>query len=95
MSEKFFRKGPQNAAKNKPHIPTDEELASVPASDERKTVILDEDLEGVDLEDRAWLYWKRNRNFIIFTIVAAFAIDRKSTRLNSSHPSRSRMPSSA
>ena len=74
MSEKFFRKGPQNAAKNKPHIPIDEELASVPASDERKTVILDEDLEGVDLEDRVWLYWKRNRNFIIFTIVAAFAI---------------------
>ena len=74
MSEKFFRKGPQNAAKNKPHIPTDAELASVPASDERKTVILDEDLEGVDLEDRVWLYWKRNRNFIIFTIVAAFAI---------------------
>ena len=62
MSEKFFRKGPQNAAKNKPHIPTDAELASVPASDERKTVILDEDLEGVDLEDRVWLYWKRNRN---------------------------------
>ena len=74
MSEKFFRKGPQNAAKNKPHISTDAELASVPASDERKTVILDEDLEGVDLEDRVWLYWKRNRNFIIFTIVAAFAI---------------------
>lgn len=74
MNEKFFRKGPLNAAKNRPSLPSEAELAGAPAADERKTVILDEDLEGVDLEDRVWLYWKRNRNFIIFTITAAFAI---------------------
>lgn len=74
MNEKFFRKGPLNAAKNRPSLPNEAELAGAPAADERKTVILDEDLEGVELEDRVWLYWKRNRNFIVFTITAAFVI---------------------
>lgn len=74
MNEKFFRKGPLNAAKNRPSLPSEAELAGVPAADERKTVILDEDLDGVEFEDRVWLYWKRNRNFIVFTVTAAFAI---------------------
>ena len=74
MNEKFFRKGPLNAAKNRPSLPSEAELAGVPAADERKTVILDEDLDGVEFEDRVWLYWKRNRNFIVFTITAACAI---------------------
>jgi len=75
MSENNFRKGP-HSAKNKPTIEEVVEVTSgaVPASDERKTVILDEDLEGVELEDRVWLYWTRNKNFIITTIAAAFAI---------------------
>ena len=33
--------------------------------------------------------------FGALTAIVVFALDRKSTRLNSSHPSRSRMPSSA
>ncbi len=44
------------------------------SADERKTIILDEDLEGLEFEDRVWLYWKRNKNFIITVIVLAFAI---------------------
>ena len=44
------------------------------SADERKTVILDEDLEGLEFEDRVWLFWKRNKNFIITLIVLAFAV---------------------
>ncbi len=47
---------------------------SISVSDERKTVILDEDLEGLEFEDKAWLYWKRNKTFIITMIVLVFAI---------------------
>ena len=90
MNDKFFRKGPINSAKNKPTLPSDAELTDAPASDERKTVILDEDLEGVELEDRMWLYWKRNRNFIITTLVIAFAlvIGIQSWKMYKSHASQ-------
>lgn len=75
MSENNFRKGP-HASKNKPTVADVEILAdgAVSSADERKTVVLDEDLEGVEFEDRVWLYWKRNKNFIIMSIAAAFAI---------------------
>jgi len=69
MADNNFKKGP-HAAKNKVVDLT--ELAS--ASDERKTVVLDEDLEGVEFEDRVWLYWTRNKNFIIASIAMAVAI---------------------
>ena len=44
----------------------------VSAADERKTVILDEDLEGLEFEDKVWLYWRRNKNFIVLLITLAF-----------------------
>lgn len=46
---------------------------NAPSADERKTVILDEDFEGLEFEDKAWLYWRRNKNFILSLIVLAFA----------------------
>ena len=74
MSDNNFRKGP-HASKNKPTAADVEVLdAAVSSADERKTVILDEDLDGVEFEDKVWLYWKRNKNFIIFSIAAAFAV---------------------
>ncbi len=47
---------------------------SISVSDERKTVILDEDLEGLEFEDKAWLYWKRNKTFIITLIAVVFVL---------------------
>ena len=44
------------------------------SADERKTVILDEELEGLEFEDRVWLFWKRNKNFIITLIALVFAV---------------------
>ncbi len=73
MSDSNFRRGP-HAAKNKQNKGAEVADASVSAADERKTVILDEDLEGVEFDDRVWLYWKRNKGFIISTVVSAFAI---------------------
>lgn len=75
MSDNNFRKGP-HTAKNKPLSAQRSEIidGSVPSSDERKTVILDEDLEGVEFEDKVWLYWIRNKNFILGTVAAAFII---------------------
>lgn len=67
MADNNFRRGP-HAAKNKVNI------SDVASADERKTVVLDEDLEGVEFEDRVWLYWTRNKSFIITSIVMAFAI---------------------
>lgn len=72
MSDNNFRKGP-HASKSRVDV-IDATASEVPAADERKTVVLDEDLEGVDFDDKVWLYWNRNKNFILFTIVAAFAI---------------------
>lgn len=43
------------------------------SADERKTVILDSDLEGLEFEDRVWLYWKRNKNFIYLCVAVLFA----------------------
>ncbi len=72
MSEKNFKKGP-HVAKNK--VEKDVEIIDgVSTADERKTVILDEDLEGVEFDDKVWLYWSRNKGFIISMIVMAFAI---------------------
>lgn len=68
MADKIFRKGP-HAAKNKVV-----DVEAVPVSDERKTVILDENLEGVEFDDKVWLYWTRNKKSIIFSVVLAFAI---------------------
>ncbi len=68
MAEKSFRKGP-HAAKNKIV-----DAQSVPNADERKTVILDEQLEGVEFGDKVWLYWTRNKKSIVTSIVLAFAI---------------------
>lgn len=52
-------------------ISVDNPNASV--ADERKTVILDEDLEGLEFEDRVWLYWRRNKNFVLILVTIAFA----------------------
>ena len=68
MAIDFHRKGP-HAARNK--IVRDEIVSDV---DERKTVILDEQLEDVEFDDKVWLYWTRNKTSIIATVVAAFAI---------------------
>lgn len=68
------RKGP-HSARNKPPVKVGEAgdvEVLIPSSDERKTVILDEDFEGLEFEDKVWLYWKRNKSFIIFTVVAMF-----------------------
>ena len=46
----------------------------------------------------AWIqeeFWRAALNTLIVCICVVTISDRKSTRLNSSHPSRSRMPSSA
>ncbi len=67
----------RHKAKNKPEIDVKSDPIlgeSVSISDERKTVILDEDLQGLDFEERMWLYWKRNKNFIILMIVCVFAV---------------------
>lgn len=68
MASEFFRKGP-HAAKNKISNSQD-----VPNADERATVIADEQLSGVDFDDKVWLYWTRNKNTIIVSVVLAFAI---------------------
>lgn len=68
MADNFFRKGP-HAAKNKVA-----DANAVPSSDERKTVILDEQLEGVEFDDKVWLYWTRNKKSIVSSVVLAFAI---------------------
>ncbi len=73
MSENNFRKGP-HAAKNRKAKDVEVIDAAVSNADERKTVILDEDLEGVEFDDKVWLYWSRNKNFIISMVVLAFAI---------------------
>ncbi|MBE6414728.1 MAG: tetratricopeptide repeat protein [Verrucomicrobiaceae bacterium] len=70
MAKDFFRKGP-HAAKNKVNV-VDAEVVS--DADERKTVILDEQLEGVEFDDKVWLYWTRNKKSIIASVVLAFAI---------------------
>ena len=75
MSDKNFRKGPHaSRAKQKLEDVVSADAGVVPSSDERKTVVLDEDLEGVEFDDRVWLYWKRNKSFLITSIVLAFAI---------------------
>ncbi len=71
MSDSNFRKGP-HASRAKQKL--EEVEAAVSQADERKTVVLDEDLEGVEFEDKMWLYWKRNKTFIITSIALAFAI---------------------
>ncbi len=70
MAKDFFKKGP-HAAKNKVNV-VDAEVVS--GADERKTVILDEQLEGLEFDDKVWLYWKRNKVSIIASVVLAFAI---------------------
>lgn len=75
MSDKNFRKGPHaSRAKQKLEDIVSADAGVVPSSDERKTVVLDEDLEGVEFDDRVWLYWKRNKTFLITSIVLAFAV---------------------
>lgn len=73
MSDNKFRKGPQNSAKNRPTRMEDVGSA-ISSADERNVQVVDEDFEGADFEDKVWLWWIRNRNFVIFTIVAAFVI---------------------
>ena len=70
MAKDFFKKGP-HAAKNKVKV-VDAEVVS--DADERKTVILDEELDGVEFDDKVWLYWTRNKKSIITSVVMAFAI---------------------
>lgn len=70
MAKESFRKGP-HAARNKVSA-VDAEVVS--NADERKTVILDEQLDGVEFDDKVWLYWTRNKKSIITSIVLAFAI---------------------
>ena len=70
MGDNKWKKGP-HAVRNKGNL---SEFENVPAGDERKTVILDEDFEGLEFDDKVWLYWKRNKMSIILTVVAAFAV---------------------
>lgn len=82
MSEKK-KSGPQNSAKNKPIYDNAfsgitggnilKKTAANPSSaDERKTVILDSELEGLDLDDKVWLFWNRNKNTIIAIVLVVF-----------------------
>lgn len=71
MSDNNFRKGP-HAARNK--VSKDALDTNTSSVDERKTVVLDEDLENVSFDDKVWLYWQRNRTFLISTFAMAVAI---------------------
>lgn len=71
MSEKR-NDGPLNKAKNKPQIIDVEATAA--SSDERKTVILDSQLEDLDFDDRIWLFWSRNKTTLIASFAAVFVI---------------------
>ncbi|MBO6101956.1 MAG: hypothetical protein J6P03_01740 [Opitutales bacterium] len=82
MAEQKNR-GPHQA-KNRPQVPSmgssdaifggSVSVANPEASaDERKTVILDSDLEGLEFEDKVWLYWKRNKSFIYLCVAVLFA----------------------
>lgn len=42
--------------------------------DDRNIVLVDEDFSEAEFEDRVWLYWERNKYFIVGTIVAAFVV---------------------
>ncbi len=86
MSDKR-KNGPQNRAKNRPAFENSFSAVtggSVPSrisdADERKTVILDNELEGLEFEDKVWLFWRRNKNVII-AVVAAIFISAADTRV--------------
>jgi len=73
-------RGPHQA-KNKPQ-PSDDvilgqgavQVANPRAVDERKSVILNKDLDNLEFEDKVWLWWRANKNFVVFTVIVAFAI---------------------
>jgi len=74
-------RGPHQA-KNKP-IPTDDVILGQGAvqvanprgtPDERKSMVLNKDLKDLEFEDKVWLWWRDNKNFVIFTVFVAFAI---------------------
>ena len=81
-------------------IQSDFAIAQIPETDRREVDvrIVRSDLSGLSAEERKFL--RENAVYSRVAGVAAFRItngelDRKSTRLNSSHIVRSRMPSSA
>jgi len=45
-----------------------------PQGDDRNLVVVDEDFSEAEFEDRMWLYWQRNKAFIVGTVVACFAV---------------------
>jgi Uncharacterized protein conserved in bacteria len=63
--------GPINKAKNKPDVYDAGDL-NVANADERKTVILDSELEGLEFDDKVWLFWKRNKTLVITLVAAVF-----------------------
>lgn len=46
---------------------------AVPADDDRNLVLVDGDFNEADLDDKIWLFWERNRNYLVFSAVAIFA----------------------
>jgi len=45
-----------------------------PIEDDRNLVVVDKDFSDADIEDRVWLFWKRNRSTIIAVIAAAVIV---------------------
>ena len=63
--------GPLNRAKNKPDVYEAGDL-NVANADERKTVILDSELEGLEFDDKVWLFWRRNKTLVVTLVAAVF-----------------------
>lgn len=45
---------------------------AVPADDDRNLVLVDGDFNEADLDDKIWLFWERNRGYLVFSAVAIF-----------------------
>ncbi len=73
MSDKN-KSGPINKAKNKPAVVDVQAHPMGSAADERKTVILDNELENLEFDDKVWLFWNRNKSTIVACVVAVFAV---------------------
>ncbi len=56
-----------------PKKPSDSPVKKAP-EDDRNLVVVDKDFADADVEDRVWLFWKRNRGAIILAIVLVCAV---------------------
>jgi len=61
---------PKRPTKKKPSE-QDEQPAEAPQADERNLVIVDEDFEEADIEDKLWLFWERNKVVVVATVILA------------------------